>query len=59
MKTSELTPKEPKYAFYIETEDGQEVRWAPLSKTLALNMYNLTDKKQPMNVKTYGWGEVK
>ena len=23
-----MTPKEPKYAFYIETEDGQEVRWA-------------------------------
>jgi hypothetical protein len=54
-----VKPQEPKYAFYIETEDGQEVRWAPLSKTLALNMYNLTDKKQPVNVKTYGWEEVK
>jgi hypothetical protein len=54
-----MSNEQPKYAFYIETEDGQEVRWAPLSKTQALNMYNLTDKKQPANVKTYGWEELK
>lgn len=54
-----MNSQQPQYAFYIETEDGQEVRWAPLSKTLALNMYNLTAKKLPLNVKTYGWEELK
>lgn len=54
-----MTTQKPKYVFYIETKDGQEVRWEPLSKTLALNMYNLTDKKLPMNVKTYGWEELR
>ena len=54
-----MTTQQPKYVFYIEMMDGQEVRWEPLSKTLALNMFNLTVKKQPVNVKTYGWEELK
>ncbi len=48
-----------KYVFYIETKDGQEVRWGPMNRTTAINMYNVTAKRTPLNVATYGWEELK
>jgi hypothetical protein len=49
---------EQKYAFWIETRDGQEVRWSGLTKVQAVTMYNRTDNRQPLNVKAYGWEET-
>lgn len=50
---------ETKYAFFIETEDGQEVRWSNLTKRQAESLYKWTDEHLPMNIKTHGWEEVK
>ena len=55
---------EKKYAFWIEVIDGaggeSEVRWANLTKRQAVSMYKATDEKlRSMNVKTYGWEEMK
>jgi len=48
-----------KYAFWIELEDGQEVRWAPLTQHQAVTMYNRTSDCTPANVKSLGWEEVR
>jgi hypothetical protein len=54
-----MNTQQPQYAFYIETIDGQEVRWSPLTKRQAVSMYNQTATQLPLNVKTYGWEELK
>lgn len=50
---------EVKYVFWIETEDGQEVRWSNLTKTQATRMHAMTDANLPLNIKRYGWEEQK
>jgi hypothetical protein len=44
-----------RYVFWIETRDGQEVRWPHITKHQALCMKKWTDEHQPPNVKSYGW----
>lgn len=56
--------KPKKYAFWIEVMDGaggeSEVRWAGLTLRQVQMMHKATDEKlRSMNVKTYGWEEMK
>ena len=48
----------PTYLFYITTVDGERTEWRGLTKREACAMYKYTDKRQPHNVKSYGWKEV-
>jgi hypothetical protein len=54
-----MNEENKKYAFWIELEDGQEVRWSNLTKTQATRMYAMTDQRLPLNIKTHGWEEQK
>jgi hypothetical protein len=51
--------KEKTFAFWVELEGGQEIRWSCLTKHQAVSMYNRTDERSPMNVKKYGWEEMR
>lgn len=50
---------EQKYAFWIELTDGQEVRWSGLSKKKVIELHNMTEKRIPDNIKSFGWEEQK
>lgn len=48
-----------KYAFWIELEDGQEVRWSGLTKHQVTRMHLWTENRIPLNIKAFGWEEQK
>jgi hypothetical protein len=50
---------ERRFVFYIELEDGTEMRWSPLTMTQAKNMHSLTERFGPMEAKRFGWEEIK
>jgi hypothetical protein len=50
---------ETKYVFWIELEDGQEVRWSHLSLRQVQSMNAVTDKRLPLNIKAFGWSEMR
>jgi hypothetical protein len=56
---SKTPVSDPRFLFFIETQDGKKVEWRDLTKTKARQMYSYTDKSQPSNVARYGWEEVK
>jgi len=43
------------YLFFIETDDGERTEWRGLTGKQARDMYALTEKRQPYNVKRFGW----
>ena len=47
------------FAFWVELRNGEEVRWSSLTRAQAVTMYNNTDRRQPDNVRSYGWEEMK
>lgn len=49
----------PKYTFYIELRNGEEVSWNNLTEKQAKDMYKYTDIRLPGNVERYGWKEQK
>ncbi len=49
----------PRYRFFIETPDGEEIEWCGLSRKQARDMYAYTDAHQPSNAVRYGWEETK
>lgn len=46
------------YKFWVELIDGTRVVWDRLTRAQAINMYRVTDKRQPEGVKRYGWSEM-
>jgi hypothetical protein len=46
------------YKFWVELIDGNRVVWDRLTQKQAINMYRATDRRQPDNVKRYGWSEM-
>lgn len=53
-----LSASKPMYRFYIDTNDGERVEWAGLTKKQARDMYAYTDAHQPHNVVRCGWEQV-
>ena len=53
-----LSASKPMYRFYIDTNDGERVEWAGLTKKQARDMYAYTNAHQPHNVVRCGWEQV-
>lgn len=51
--------KPPTYIFYVVLDDGTNIEWDRLTERQARNMYAATNHCIPVNVRTYGWEEVK
>lgn len=43
------------YTFFIKLDDGTRIEWTGLAKSAALAMYRSTSKRQPPNVRAFGW----
>lgn len=52
-------PKATSYTFHVILDDGTTVEWKGLTITRAKRMYAATQLNTPINVKTYGWEQVK
>lgn len=52
-------PAATTYMFYVETFSGECITWDALTITRAKRMYAATQLNTPVNVKTYGWEQVK
>jgi hypothetical protein len=48
-----------KYVFFIQLDNGTEVRWPMLTLTQAKNMYKWTVDTFPVGVNSFGWEEMK
>jgi hypothetical protein len=60
--TIEMFDAEPvatTYMFYVDTHSGERITWDALTITRAKRMYAATQLNTPVNVKTYGWEQVK
>jgi hypothetical protein len=47
------------YMFYVETDTGERIEWDALTITRAKRMHAATQTNTPVNVKTFGWEQVK
>lgn len=51
--------RDSQYSFHIEMMDGTEIEWEHLTLRTAKMMYKATDTNTPIDLRGYGWKEMK
>jgi len=50
---------ETKYVFWVELRNGEELRWPRLTQRQATSMHKWTEERTPLEVKAFGWEEMR